>query len=919
MLEEYRKKRDFSQTSEPPPHDGSGVSGPLTFVTQKHDASRLHYDFRLEFDGVLKSWSVPKGPSLNPTDKRLAVMVEDHPLDYASFEGIIPKGSYGAGEVIVWDRGAYSPDEDGRLSWDDREEASRRMRDGLKAGKLSFTLRGHKLQGSWTLVKIARGEKEWLLIKHRDEFVDTVRDVTEDDRSVDSGLTIEDLKAGARPKPRREERLEDLPGALKTPFPRSLQPMLSTLVEKPFSHPAWLFEPKLDGIRALAFIDRSAGEAKVRLQSRRGLDSTAQYPELGPDLATQPGRQLMLDGEIVALDARGVPSFEVLQQRMNLTRPADIKRMMGEIGVIYYVFDLLYLDGFDLTSATVERRKELLARHLLPSARVRLVDPFDVDGETAYRVAIEHGLEGLIAKKRDSVYEAGRRSRNWLKVKGVTTEDFVVGGLTKGRGTRAGSFGSLLLGYYNEEHRLVYCGHVGSGFNDRTLADMKARLENLATDKSPFDVPPLKAEARDASWVKPELVVEVKFAQWTSDGRLRAPVFVSLRTDKPTGEAQAPQAVPPPAATADPLPAQRSAPVADGQAVLDQLDNKRADLTIEAEGQKIRLTNLNKEFWPATAEHPPLTKRDLIAYFAKVSGYLLPHVKDRPLTLTRYPNGIDGQHFFQKHWESEKPPFLETVWLYSSHNEGDGEYLMINNLPTLIWLGQLADLELHTWYSRVSQAPENYGLPETYAGSEENIDRSLLNYPDFMVFDLDPYIYAGHEKDREEPQLNRAAFVKTCEIAADLKVVLDQLGMSAFLKTTGKTGLHIYCPILRQLTYDTVRSLAETICTFVLRQKPKEVTMEWSVSKRRGKVFLDHNQNVRGKTLASIYSPRPSPEAAVSMPLRWNELGKVYPTDFTILTAPQRLAELGDLWSGILDAKQDVHRLLELAGEAERA
>lgn len=918
MLERYRQKRDFTQTSEPPPHDGASDGGPLTFVVQKHAASRLHYDFRLELDGVLKSWSVPKGPSLNPADKRLAVMVEDHPLDYATFEGVIPKGSYGAGQVIVWDRGVYSPDENGVYNWDDREEASRRMREGLAAGKLSFTLRGHKLQGSWTLVKTSRGENDWLLIKHRDEFVDTVLDILEDDRSVISSLTIEDLKAGARPQPKRQEDPATLPGAREAPFPRSLQPMLATLVEESFSHPDWLFEPKLDGIRALAFIDRSGSEPKVRLQSRRGLDSTAQYPELPPELATQPARHLVLDGEIVALDERGVPSFEVLQQRMNLTRPADIKRMMAEIGVIYYVFDLLYLDGIDLSGVTLERRRALLARQLLPSERVRLVDPFEVDGKTAFDVAMEHGLEGVMAKKRDSVYEAGRRSRNWLKVKGVSTEDFVIAGFSKGQGARASTFGALLLGYYDDEHRLVYCGHVGSGFDDRTLADLKSRLEALVTEKSPFDVPPPKAEAKDATWVKPELVAEVKFAQWTSDGRLRAPVFVALRLDKPTEEAQAPQAVPPPTAATDP-PARQENVEKGAQAVLEQLDNSKAELTIEVEGHKVRLTNLNKEMWPATKDHPALTKRDLITYFAKVSGYLLPHVKDRPLTLTRYPNGIEGQFFFQKHWESEKPPFLETVWLYSSHNEGDGEYLMINNLPTLIWLGQLADLELHTWYSRVNQAPENYGLPETYTGSEENIDRSLLNYPDFMVFDIDPYIYSGREKGKEEPQLNRAAFAKTSEIALDLKAVLDQLGLSAFLKTTGKTGLHIYCPILRQLTYDTVRSLAETICTFVLRQKPKEVTMEWSVSKRRGKVFLDHNQNVRGKTLASIYSPRPSPEAAVSMPLRWDELGKIYPTDFTILTAPQRLAEMGDLWSGILDAKHDIHSLLELAGETERA
>ena len=352
--------------------------------------------------------------------------------------------------------------------------------------------------------------------------------------------------------------------------------------------------------------------------------------------------------------------------------------------------------------------------------------------------------------------------------------------------------------------------------------------------------------------------------------------------------------------------------------MLDQLDNDKDRLALSVEGHRLPVTNLNKELWPKLGRRRALTKRDLLRYLAQVAPYALPHLRDRPLTLSRYPNGITGQHFYQKHWDAPLPEFVDTVRLYSSHNEGDQEYLICNNLPTLLWLGQLGDLELHTWYSRVSPEPDGQHLATTFTGSEEQIDRSLLNYPDFVVFDLDPYIYSGREKKGEEPELNRKAFTKTCEVARWLKDVLDSLSLSSFVKTTGRTGLHIYVPILRELDYDSARAACETICRFVLQQHPREVTMDWTVEKRAGKIFLDHNQNVRGKTLASIYSPRVLPEAAVSMPLHWNELDEVYPSEFTILTSPARLAATGDLWADILEAKHDLRGLLE-GGKRSRA
>ena len=344
--------------------------------------------------------------------------------------------------------------------------------------------------------------------------------------------------------------------------------------------------------------------------------------------------------------------------------------------------------------------------------------------------------------------------------------------------------------------------------------------------------------------------------------------------------------------------------------MLSQLADDRDEFTLKVGGHKVPVTNLNKELWPATGDQRALTKRDLLVYLARVSRFVLPHLKDRPLTLTRYPNGITQQHFYQKHWQGKLPPFVDTVSLYSGHNEGDGDYLMCNNLSTLLWLGQLADIELHTWYSRVSPEPDGHHLPATFTGSDETIRNSLLNYPDFIVFDLDPYIYSGAEAKGEEPQLNRSAFAKTCEVALWLKEILDALSLSSFVKTTGRTGLHVYVPILRQLDYSAVRSACETIGKFLVRAHPRDITMEWSVEKRTGKVFYDHNQNVRGKTLASLYSPRPSPHAGVSMPILWDELGSVYPTDFTILTSPDRLEGTGDLWTDILKEKHDFESLL---------
>jgi bifunctional non-homologous end joining protein LigD len=898
-LATYELKRDFSRTPEPGPSPSEATGNDLVFVIQQHAARRMHWDFRLEVDGVLKSWPLPKGPSVNPSVKRLAVMTEDHPFEYRNFEGVIPKGEYGGGQVILWDEGTYTPDEGGVYSWGDNEEGNRRMREGLEKGKLSFILRGHKLQGSFTLIRTKQG---WLFIKHRDEYAST-RDVLADDRSVRSGLSIEDLKEGRLP-PATQAPTNPNPDAF--PDPAKERPMLATLINQAFDKPGWAWEPKLDGVRVLAFIRHG----KVELRSRRGLDCTRQYPSVANALSGHPNQPLVLDGEVCALDENGIPRFQLLQSRINLSRNADIARAEAATPVVFYVFDILYANGTDLRSRPLAERKGHLLAKVVPSDTIRLVTHVEEQGKELEASARAIGLEGVVGKRLDSRYEAGIRSRNWVKVKVVNEQEFVIGGYTPGEGARTSTFGAIAAGYYDEKGRLLHAGNVGSGFTDGMLAEAFQQLQQLRTDEKPFAN---KVEG-SVSWVRPELVAQVKFNEWTADSHLRAPVFLGLRTD------------------VDPRAVRREVPLRDGVSIgaapamlvganengptslvaslLESLAAAKANTTLEVEGHKVKLTNLDKVFWPAYGSRPPFTKRDLIRYYVEVAPWLLPHLKDRPLTLTRYPNGIESSLFYQKHYAQPIPPFVETVQIWSSQNEGDGTYILCNNLATLVWLEQLADLEVHAWMSRINPEPDAHGHSVVAAGSEAVIDASVLNYPDFIVFDLDPYIYAGHEKKGAEPEFNRSGWEKTVEVALALKDILDQLRLSSFVKTTGKTGIHVYTPILRRYDYDEVRAATQTIGRYLLQQHPRDITMEWDTSKRTGKVFFDHNQNTRGKTLAAQYSLRPTPWAGASTPVSWSELTAVDPQAFDITSVPARLKERGDPWSDILARKNDLSVLL---------
>jgi bifunctional non-homologous end joining protein LigD len=896
-LSEYEGKRSFEETPEPGPKLAEPRQGPLLFVIQKHDATRLHYDFRLELDGVLKSWAVPKGFSYHTEDKHMAVMVEDHPFDYGSFEGTIPKGNYGAGEVIVWDAGTYWCDEDDDLPQLTREAQEAEVRKGIENGKLGFFLRGTKLKGSWALIKMKTGQ-DWLLIKHGDRFTDWKANVLDEEDSVLSGLGIAELERGESPGPQRDAA-DLIPNRKHQAFPKGLKPMQASSTDKPFDDPDWVFEPKLDGIRVLVYL---RGE-EVRLESRNGIDLSKQFPAITLNLKEQLTRGMVLDGEIVAFE-NGVHTFGSMLKRLHLQDAGMLNQMDSTIPCVLYAFDLLHFEGIDLRALPLAERRRYLEQALLPTELVQLVSQVPQDGIMLYEAVLPTGFEGVMAKRANSIYEVGKRTQSWLKIKSMQTADLVIGGFSGSHGGRDLTFGAILVGYY-EKGNLVYVGHVGSGFTDSALDTLRARFDKIKTDKNPFSEEP----PRDTpiTWVKPEIVAEVKFQQVTTGGVLRAPVFLRVREDKDPKECGP---IEPPVHVKDSEEETQRMPSSDGlvDSVLAQLDSKEDSIKIDVGGHIVGTTSLNKVLWPAnpTADLGPLTKRDLLVYLAKVSGAMIEHLRDRPLTMIRFPEGIHGESFFQKHWEQRKPDYAESVTLYSDANSVNQTYLLVNNFPTLLWLGQLGTLEFHVWGSRCVDGADADGLSLDFIDSKAQIESSVLNYPDFVKFDIDPYVYSGKEKEGDEPELHKEGFEKGKTVAFWLKALLDSMKLPSFVKTSGKTGLHIFVPIMRDLDYDMVRNLSETVCRTLEVDHPRDVTTEWSTKKRTGKIFMDYNMNVRSKTLNSPYSPRALPFQTVSMPVTWEELADIYPTDFLISNAAARLARKGDAWAKIMDAKKDL-------------
>jgi len=577
--------------------------------------------------------------------------------------------------------------------------------------------------------------------------------------------------------------------------------------------------------------------------------------------------------KVVAFDEDGKPSFHAMQNRASGAH------------AVFCAFDLLHFAGVDLRRFPYRDRRRYLVQCLLPSPLVQLVHAQE-DGLALQEAALASGFEGVIGKRKDSRYEAGKRSSAWVKVKPVQSADFVVGGYTAGKGARA-PLGALLVGAW-EGKKLRYVSHVGSGFDDKSVVALKSRLEKLHRKTFPFESKPeLNAPT---TWVEPKLVAEVEYQSFTPDGRLRAPVFLRLRDDIEPKDVVG-------------VSSQGFSSERTSDEILQQLENRKTSFTLAVGRHTLKLTHLDRVYWPAepALKQPALTKRDLLRYLAQVSPYMLPHLADRPLTMIRMPEGVRGERFFQKHWRQEKPKFVETLQVFSSRNEGAQEVLLCDNLPTLLWLAQSGTLEFHVWHSRATSGP--------YA-TEEELDASELSYPDYVVFDIDPYIYSGKEKKGDEPELNTVAFEKGKEVAFWLRELLNSMKLEPIVKTSGKTGLHVFVPIKRTIDFDAAKSVSEIVGRHLLRKHPKDITMDWKTGKRTGKIFIDHNMNVRGKTLNVAYSPRGAAGAPVSMPLTWEELEKAHPLDFRITNAAERLAETGDRWCDALKQKQDLQKAL---------
>lgn len=819
----YRKKRTFHKTPEPIGKEKQ-TAGPLTFVIQKHEASRLHYDFRLELNGVLKSWAVPKGPSLNPPDKHLAVLVEDHPITYAKFEGTIPKGNYGAGTVMVWDKGVYAP-----LAFVDRNQAQVLLTEQLKKGHLAFVLLGEKLRGEFALIKTQNSDDNaWLLIKKNDEYA-SQKDILLQNRSVLTGRSMEEIKLESENK--RNVRLSgpepvDLDEMPKGFMPRQVKPMLAYSTNKPFDNKDWLFEIKLDGYRAIAQIQ--GGD--VKLYSRNGVSFNDKFSPIVDSLQKFP-QEAVFDGEIVVIDSAGHPHFQWVQEYP--------EEKQGEL--VYYIFDLLYYAGYDLTNTPLYKRKALLKAILPPLSGVRYCDHIEGSGVALFRQMQKLGVEGVMAKHKESSYKQGERSHDWLKIKILHRQEIVIAGFTKPQGGRK-YFGSLLAGDYKNK-KLTYIGHVGGGFDERDLKYISDKLRPLIQNRCPFEQVP--QTNTPATWVKPVLLAEVAFSHWTKDHQMRHPVFLGLRIDKDAKE------------------------VTQESYLRKDLgeDNKK----VMIEKQMLRLTNLSKVFWP----NDGYTKRDLIAYYREIAPVILPYVKDRPESLLRYPNGITGKSFYQKDARLLDVPWIKKRVIHSESGEKDISYLLCQNEASLLYLINLGCIDLNPWSSRVG----------------------MLDNPDYLIIDFDP---------------ENTAFSNVVTAVLATRNILEGLSIPSFCKTSGAKGMHVYIPLGARYTYEQSRKLAELLCMQVHTVIPGITSMKRNPQDRQGLVYLDYLQNIRGQTLASVYSVRAQPGAPVSAPLLWSEVNsKLHPAQFTIKNMQERIQKHGDLFRGVLGRGIDMEKVLE--------
>lgn len=891
-LTKYKKKRAFDQT--PEPRGGKPAGASLRFVVQKHDASRLHYDFRLEMDGVLKSWAVPKGPSMDTGVKRLAMMVEDHPFDYRTFEGTIPEGNYGAGTVMVWDEGFYEPAEEHAPSKEAQDKALRRQ---LHQGKVKFILRGKKLNGLFALVKASgRGENAWLLMKLSDEFA-TNEDVLDQDLSVVSSRSMSEIAKGIDHKSNGHSRKSVQRSATKSATkparsrtntsprqtakqtagtPKTLSPMLATLVDKPFHDDGWVYEVKWDGYRAVSFVQ--AGQVNILSRNNKSFDEKF-YPIR---MALESWNvNAVVDGEIVVLDDKGLSDFSALQ---NWRSEAD-----GHL--LYYVFDLLWLDGSDLTDLPLALRKELLKEIMPDHELIRFSETFQVSGTEIYERAEALGLEGIIAKKIDSVYSPGHRSTDWLKIKVKKRQEVVIGGYTRNEDSTK-LFSSILVGVY-EGDTLVYTGKVGTGFTHEMQKDMLKQFDSRVIKKSPFDiVPDVNKPSRfrpdppsaTATWLKPELVCEVSFSEMTSDGVMRHPSFEGMRDDKKPSAVVREKAI----AAEEVVDANKTTDsivaAPKGKQERKSLLNPTDETQVrQLAGHEIKFTNLSKVYWP----DEKVTKRDMINYYYQIAPVILPYLINRPQSLNRFPNGIKGKSFYQKDVTGKVPDWVETYLYHSSDSPEDKHFMVPKSEADVLLMANMGCIELNPWSSTI-----------------KNPDK-----PDWCIIDLDP---------------DKNSFNQVIEAAQVTKAVLDAVGVPSYCKTSGSTGLHIYIPLGAKYSYEQSKEFARIIVTLVNNEIPEYTSIERMVSNRKGKMYLDFLQNRPQATLAAPYALRPKPGATVSMPLHWDEVKKGLTLQhFTIFNAVERVRSEGDLFKPVIgkgiNLEQVMKKLEGWQGKSKKA
>src|SRR5687768_5129659 len=917
-LAEDRKQGDVTKTAEPAVDNVAPAAGRLRLVLQKHAACHLHCDLRLELDRVMKSWALPKGPSVDPSVKRLAMEVEDHPIEYNSFEGTIPKGEYGGGTVMLWDTGTYTAD------GVPADEAESVLRERYRKGDLKITFFGERMRGSWALVRMkysrdgsSSDKPQWLFIKHRDEFASGDDIVAENMTSVTTGRTMEEIASGKS----RVWHSNRRDGKAAAPRDEEIQRRRETAVKKIDLEPmyasigasvpgaGWTFEPKYDGVRVLAFVTSE----DVTLITRNGKDKSAQFPEVTEalrKLAAKKKKDFVLDGEVIALIDGEPGRFQELQSRMHVKESHLIARHRTSTPAALVLFDILMAGPDILVREPWTKRRARLLKELgkATSDVIRITESIEGDGDKMLALARKQGWEGIIAKRLDSVYEPGHRSRSWVKLKIEFRREFVVGGFTEPRNSRQ-HIGALLLGYF-DGGRFIYVGHTGGGFTGAGLAEMYRRLAPLEQDKSPFVETPKTNER--AHWVKPKVVVEVKFSEWTGDGKLRQPIYLGTRDDKDPTEvgregtsmqkkgskkkaeeesASGQNGKKTPARKSKSTArrrvyAQRTLEQSDGAsrprgarriaqdkllAQLQEIEDRGGEATLEiSKGVTLDVTNLGKVFFP----EKKLTKGDLMRFYVKIASMILPVMTDRPLVLKRFPNGVTGQSFFQQN-AGEPPDVVRTETI---HTQGGSTNLRIvgGDLATLLYIVQLGSVSVDPWHSRVQS----------------------LDFADYSIIDLDPG--------------PRAPFKRVVEVARWAHEAMDTLGLHGAIKTSGSSGLHIYLPLPPNTPNEAATLVAQIVATRVSEDHPKVATIErWVKARGAATVYVDYLQNIIGKTVAGAYSARANPDAMVSTPLEWDELtDDLDPREFTIETAPQRFAEVGDIWGAKMKKKNSLRALV---------